>query len=444
MFPKLSRELVCILSLSVCFMLLFAADYSMVNMQKIVVSSIADDNPGFEVEGYTVTGITYTMFAITLWFGPYINYAVGTRLTMAISALGYLFYVGSYAMETEWAIYAGGVSVGIAAGTLWPAQGHYMIENSSPETTPRNVGIFWFIFMSSNMLGNIFVYFAFHGKKYIGQTTRRTAIYSLIVINTLAVISFMFLPKSASTQKVRDYGPIKTMRQSWRILVSPKMLWLVLTFCYTGLQQAFWNGIYSPSVGFTLAFGDSAKELVALSGIFMTFGAVFGALCLIVLSGWIRGHRYARRMFVLAGCTAQMLAYLISYINLPNSAVFGNTHEQSLITPSAKLAMTASLLLCFGDSCLSTQIYSLIGDFYRESSAEACALYKFVKGVLVAVSFYWCSHLGLHTQLVIIAVMAVVGGAAFFVADRPSDVSHPVRKDNIVSTSSNGYENSKV
>ncbi|KAG8306436.1 DUF895 domain membrane protein [Homalodisca vitripennis] len=411
--------------------------------KKIVVSSIADDNPGFEVEGYTVTGITYTMFAITLWFGPYINYAVGTRLTMAISALGYFahycnsrlikacllkkrvgpppghrwngnvqgarFYVGSYAMETEWAIYAGGVSVGIAAGTLWPAQGHYMIENSSPETTPRNVGIFWFIFMSSNMLGNIFVYFAFHGKKYIGQTTRRTAIYSLIVINTLAVISFMFLPKSASTQK-----------------------------------QAFWNGIYSPSVGFTLAFGDSAKELVALSGIFMTFGAVFGALCLIVLSGWIRGHRYARRMFVLAGCTAQMLAYLISYINLPNSAVFGNTHEQSLITPSAKLAMTASLLLCFGDSCLSTQIYSLIGDFYRESSAEACALYKFVKGVLVAVSFYWCSHLGLHTQLVIIAVMAVVGGAAFFVADRPSDVSHPVRKDNIVSTSSNGYENSKV
>lgn len=58
-------------------------------------------------------------------------------------------YVGSYAIEQEWAIYSGAVIGGIGAGTLWPAQGQYMIENSSPKTTARNVGIFLFLYMMS-------------------------------------------------------------------------------------------------------------------------------------------------------------------------------------------------------------------------------------------------------------------------------------------------------
>lgn len=44
----------------------------------------------------------------------------------------------------------------------------------------------------------------------------------------------------------------------------------------TGLQQSLWSGIYSPSVGFTLAFGDSVKELVAFSGMSMSVGSILG------------------------------------------------------------------------------------------------------------------------------------------------------------------------
>lgn len=59
------------------------------------------------------------------------------------------FFVGSYAVEKEWAIYLGGMITGLAAGTLWPAQGYYMIQNSSPEKTARNVAIFWLIYMGA-------------------------------------------------------------------------------------------------------------------------------------------------------------------------------------------------------------------------------------------------------------------------------------------------------
>lgn len=42
------------------------------------------------------------------------------------------------------------------------------------------------------------------------------------------------------------------------------------------MQHAFTYGVYSPSVGFTTAFGTQAKQLVALSGICIAIGEVVG------------------------------------------------------------------------------------------------------------------------------------------------------------------------
>lgn len=49
-----------------------------------------------------------------------------------------------------------------------------------------------------------------------------------------------------------------------------------LMLLFTGLQQAFNTGIYSPSIGFTLQFGNNAKKLVPLSGIFIGIGQILG------------------------------------------------------------------------------------------------------------------------------------------------------------------------
>ncbi|XP_054289169.1 UNC93-like protein MFSD11 [Macrosteles quadrilineatus] len=425
MWLKMDKELVCILGLSLSFFFLFAADFTMVNMQKTVTSSIASEKADFRIDGYVMIGITYTVFAATLWFGSYVTHALGPKITMAIAAVLYLIYIASYLSECSWVIYIASVSVGLGAGILWPAEGQYMIGNSSSKNTARNVGIFWLIYSSSSMMGNTFVYFTFHDKKHIDQVTRRTAISILTVINIIAIVAFCLLPKPLYELKSNDYGPFKTMKQSWKILTSSRMIWLVITFCYTGLQQSFWNGIYSPSIGFTLAFGNSSKELVALSGIFMSIGAVLGGLCQILLSDRLAKYSWARRMVVLFGALAQGVTYLITFLNLPDTAVFGDTEDVSIIKPpSAALALLGSFLINFGDACISTQIYTFIGDHYRDNIAESVALYKFVKSVLVAASFYWCSHVGLHTQVAVTATVAVFGVLAFFVADR--DASQPL------------------
>lgn len=51
-----------------------------------------------------------------------------------------------------------------------------------------------------------------------------------------------------------------------------------MTVFISGLQQAFQSGIYSPSIGFTMGFGNISKQLVALSGITMGSGELLGNL----------------------------------------------------------------------------------------------------------------------------------------------------------------------
>ncbi|XP_046677140.1 UNC93-like protein MFSD11 [Homalodisca vitripennis] len=417
MFIPINREIVCILSLSFSVMLLFSSDLTVINMQKTIVSSISDDTPEVEVDGYTVTAVAYSLFAVSLLLGPYLSHAIGPKLTMIVSAFAYLSATVPYLVENGWMIFGGAIINGIAAGFMYPAQGQYLIENSSPQTAARNVGIFWTMFRASTLWGNLFVYYIFYGKQYIDQYTRRTVLYFFMGINLLAIASLMILPKSSSDCKTEGYSPSKTVKTCWAILKSRKMLWLMFSFSYAGLQQAFGDGVYSITIGYTMALGNSAKELVAVSGIIMSIGGLIGGVCIIVFATRIRRHRYARRSIFMIGCTSQVLAYLITFINLPDTAVFGNTDQLSLINPSATLALTGSLLLTFGDSCLNTQIYSIIAELFRESSAEACAFYSFFKAVCIATSFYWCNHIGLQVQLVILTVMALIGAFCFLVAD---------------------------
>lgn len=58
---------------------------------------------------------------------------------------------------------------------------------------------------------------------------------------------------------------------------------------------------------------------------------VTGGTIQIVLSGVISKLKYARSTVVMVGCLAQIVAYILAFINLPNSAVFGNTFDSSVI-----------------------------------------------------------------------------------------------------------------
>ncbi|KAG8291300.1 DUF895 domain membrane protein [Homalodisca vitripennis] len=75
--------------LGLCFMVLFSAELATLNMQKTIISSIHDENPNFNMEGYFLHGVTYTMYATSLWLAPSVVCLTGARLGMILAGAGH-------------------------------------------------------------------------------------------------------------------------------------------------------------------------------------------------------------------------------------------------------------------------------------------------------------------------------------------------------------------
>ncbi|XP_075212852.1 UNC93-like protein MFSD11 [Lycorma delicatula] len=422
--------------LGICFMVLFSADFTVTNMQKTLLSSISDEKPEFTVEGYTSLGLTYTTFALSLWFGPSLVAILGPRFGMSLAAFCYTLYILAFTLEEAWAIYTVVFIGGFAGGILWTAEGNYIVCNSSSETISQNVSIFWAFLQSSSLIGNLYTYYKFEGKTRIDGPTRRNVLYVLGGLAGVSVIMFLFLRpirklqlNSESAIQAKD-GPIQAFKKTWSMFLSKNMLILSITFIYTGLQHAFIYAVYSPTLGFTGHFGSKSKQLVALSGMFISVGEITGGGLQIIFNGFLSKIKHKRSGVIVFGLLIEVISYSLIYINLPNNAVFKETTDISFIEPSEFIAISCSFLLGVGDSCLNTQNYSIIAVIYPDESAQSSALYKFMKSFFVAVGLYSSSHIGLRTQMSILTPLAFVAIAAFIIVDRKV-VSRPISETNM-------------
>ena len=90
----------------------------------------------------------------------------------------------------------------------------------------------------------------------------------LLSICLAGVLTFFLLRPTPWADKEKDDkdSPIKIIKGSIKILFTPKMLLLTITFAYTGLGLSFWSGVYGTCIGRTMNFEDR-KSLVGLHGI---------------------------------------------------------------------------------------------------------------------------------------------------------------------------------
>lgn len=101
---------------------------------------------------------------------------------------------------------------------------------------------------------------------------------------------------------------------------------LFLFLPHSGLELSFFSGVYSPSIGFTAAIGESAKQLVGLSGIFIGVGEVFGGVTF-GLMGARTAKKIGRDPIVILGFIIHIIAFFLIYLNLPNNANLGDTTD---------------------------------------------------------------------------------------------------------------------
>ncbi|XP_075213699.1 UNC93-like protein MFSD11 [Lycorma delicatula] len=410
-----------VIYMSVCFLFLYTATQTFLNMEKTIITSISDDNEYFEVDGYNILALVYITYGVSLWLGPSAINIIGLRTSMTAAAFLYILFISSVIVEKAWAIYVIAGLEGIAGCLLWTAEGKYLASNSSPEVMSRNVGIFWTFYCSSSIIGNLYSFYILEGKKYLDRGSRNLIIYTLTIIAGVATLLFTLLPPAEKNEtedkKLQKVSPLKELKTTWEVFKTKEMMILAVTFCYTGLHQAFCSGIYSPSIGFTLQFGNRSKQLVPLSGVFLGLGQVIGSCWQIIQGKRLSKLRWGRRIVLTTGIVAQLISFALIYINIPPSAVFGNTTESAIIKSNIFIAIFCSVLLGIGDGCLNTQNFSIIAILFPNEAAQSCALYNFSKSVSVAVGFFLATFFNLYHQLTFLAIMAIFALISYFYAD---------------------------
>ncbi|XP_039754146.1 UNC93-like protein MFSD11 [Pararge aegeria] len=418
----MDRKFINVILLGFGFMFVFTAFQTMGNIEKTILDSITQDDPNFVGDGYTSLAIIYATLALCNWMAPSIITITGPRGAMMIGAVTYLFFIITFLFPRTWLLYVASVMIGAGAAAIWTGQGNYLTLNSDAETISRNSGVFWAMLQCSLFFGNLFVFIKFQGKTHIDLETRNVVFGALTAVCVVGMVFLMMLRPARRTPVLDDVkseivpvqeaeGPMEAFRGALRLFCTGDMILLSAAFVYTGVELSFFSGVYSPSIGFTLAMGDNAKQLVGLSGVFIGLGEVLGGALFGILGS--KTTRWGRDPVVIMGYLIHMTSFFLIFINLPNAAPFGDTMDVSYIGPSPYLAMFCSFLLGFGDACYNTQIYSILGGKYADNSTSAFALFKFTQSLAAAACFFYSSRAPLSVQLGVLAILGSAGTAAF-------------------------------
>lgn len=294
--------------------------------------------------------------------------------------------------------------MGFGGSLLWTAQANYIVSNCNIGEVAKGIGIFWMIYQTSNIPGNLFIYFKLHNVQHIDGGTRCSILIVLLCVHLMALIMLFFLQPPIRTDIIPTSKEASTAFEEFQKALdfskSDRILLLFSTMAYTGLHLTYVN-VLSASIGFSSYLSFNSTELVPLCGIFNGIGSTTGGLVPQYFNG--RKTKYWRPIFTVA-IVANSVTYIIAYLTLPNAATFGYTKELPLISTSPVYLLFASFLAGVGDCCLHTQIYSELGTLYPHDSAPVFAVFKFFRSIFSATSFYYSNYFGLHIQIIILTI----------------------------------------
>ncbi|CAL8273878.1 unnamed protein product [Lota lota] len=425
------KALLNIVILGFGFMLMFTAFQTCGNIEQTVIKSLNN----FTASGYTSMSIIYGVFSASNLVAPSVVAVVGPQLSMFFSGLLYSAYIAMFIQPRVWSFYTASVLVGIGAAVLWTAQGNVLAINSTDTTIGRNSGIFWALLQFSLFFGNLYIYFAWHGHDHISEKDRQTVFISLTVISLVGCFLFFLIRKpdpseptpsetseapqhAESTDSARSLctQALDAFVKACKLSITKEMMLLSMPIVYTGLELTFYSGVYGTCIGAMTRFGHDAKGLIGISGILIGVGEILGG----GMFGILNSNRLGRNPVVLLGLLLHYLAFYLIFLNIAPDAPQApeeGTNLQAYITPNVGVALFCSFLLGLGDSCFNTQLLSIIGFLYKEDSAPAFAVFKFIQSIMAAIAFSYSNVLQLPWQLLLLVVTGFMGTLSFFVAE---------------------------
>jgi MFS family permease len=147
----------------------------------------------------------------------------------------------------EYLLVLTGAINGFGAGILWVAQGKFISECACDENKGFFNSFFWCFFMASNIIGNLVAGFIL--RSGANQSTL-FIVFSIIAVLGSMVFLFLKQPKKPEYEKLNGSDdipevsdPKKDVKDTFNLLISPKMLVVTPMIIWSSISLAIYGSI---------------------------------------------------------------------------------------------------------------------------------------------------------------------------------------------------------
>jgi len=380
-------------------------------------------------DGYISIALLYAVFAFANFFAPAIVEAFGHKMALFVSSLTYLVYVVMYLYPYPAFMYVASVLIGIGAAVLWAAQSEFLhLQSPTDQLMMRNTGIFWCLFQISLTIGNLYIYLEWSGKNDVSRAEINRLFTGLSILCAVGGVLFLFLkapfcqyeaPKHQSKEPEQNESDVAkpskmaaigiSIKNTFSLLITPDALLSTPLFLYAGFSMSFYSGIFPTSIGNTKLFNDAASFL-GLIGMLIGAGHVVAGSVFVFGATWINK---LNRIVLLSICLlVQLGAFIMVFVNIPNSANQGETYDKPkyMDEPNKAMALVSAFLMAMGDAGVNNVIYTSVPIVWGDKSLPAYGLFKVFQTTAGAISFGIAADITLWTYL---GIMIGSGACAF-------------------------------
>lgn len=359
------------------FLLLFTA----FNTSQIFMTSI------FKDKGYIILGIIYGMFSISNFISPSIDTKLGSRLTIVIASISYVFFVFSMATGLWYIVAFFSFVIGIGAACLWTSQGVFMTLISEKDIG-LFTGVFFGFFWTSNIAGSLI------GSLFVTLKIPYWIMFLLLGgFGVLGIITLCILRPYVPVEKSPPKIPLKeSLLNSFKILIEIKMILLIPMVFNIGFLQGVYSGKVPENVGILLGpkWIGYISSIIGVSEIIGSL--VVGKLC----------DQIGNKTVMIGSC-------IITFFMCGTVVLI----EKWL----PYMYIASGILIGISDSFLNTTIYSIIGSLYREKSPYAFGTMMLIKSLGTCFCLIVSIFVNLNALEYIGASLTLISFFAFLVLD---------------------------
>ncbi|CAI5442676.1 unnamed protein product [Caenorhabditis angaria] len=369
--------------------------------------------------GYIGFTILWFTNASTCIFGGIIVEKLTAKWSMFLGICFYIIYQATFLHINPIGLYSTSVLMGLGATLLGIAQGKALTENSSDVTVERNTSLMWTIFKTALILGGVFLVIMFRHQtlsESIENGQYAILCYVFIGLNVFGAINVALSPKAVYHVEKEKETVCQTLTETFRVMCTMKMGYLILIFIYLGFSRSFWVAIYPTCIKFTSRLGGNTTQWLAISCIATGIGQVSASVILSLIG--TRAKSVGRDVIYAIGIFIHLIVFIFVWLFFPYDAPLHTTENVSYFEPNKYVAILCSGFLGFGDAILQIQMQTFLVDGYSRSSSHAFALCKFFGGFSTTFTFFFSSWFTLPMHLSLNMIVAVISMIAAFIVQK--------------------------